>query len=165
MVARQHRDRGKLSGQVGRQLARDLALGDQNQTQLADKYGVTTAAITFFKQRRAEEIAAIAAEADNEYAGMWIAQKQARLAEYERIHGIALEPTPKVAANGKVVQWVNPESGAIETIEEVDGRLAAQVLKQAAEEMGQLPTRLQVSGEMGVTTTYRVEGVDPKDLQ
>lgn len=168
MVAPQHRDRGKLSGRVGRALVRDLALSGMTQTALARKYGVSDPAITYFKERRAEEIAAVKAEADSEYAGMWIAQKQARLAEYERLHEIALTPTPKVAPNGKIIREVVEDEDGIPTeaaVYEVDGRLAAQVLKQAAEEMGQLPTRLQVQGGLEVTTNYKIEGVDPGDLR
>jgi hypothetical protein len=155
-------DRSPLGGRVARALARDLALTKLTQEALAEKYGVTQGAISQFKTRRAEEIAAIAADADDQYAGMWIAQKADRLAELERLHAIALTPTPKVF--GKDADQVrDPETG--EAIYEVDGRLAAQVMKQAAEEMGQLPTRLQVSGDMSIKTNYTVEGVDPKDLR
>jgi hypothetical protein len=162
-------DRSKLGGRVARALARDLALTKLSQTALAEKYGVTQSSISEFKARRAEEIAAIAADADDQYAGIWIAQKEARLAELARLHDIALTPTPKVAPSGKIIrEWVtDPETG-VDTeviVSEVDGRLAAQVMKQAAEEMGQLPTRLQVSGDMSIKTNYTVEGVDPKDLR
>ena len=99
---------------------------------------------------------------------MWIAQKVARLAEYERLHEIALTPTPKVAPSGKIVrERIEDAETGLEVevmVSEVDGRLAAQVMKQAAEEMGQLPTRLQVTGDMTVRTNYTVTGVDPKDL-
>lgn len=168
-MAEQHRDRGKLSGRIGRALARDLALGELNQSALAEKYGVVPSSITEFKQRRAEEIAAIAAHADDEYAGMWIAKKVARLAELERIFDTAMTPTPKIAPNGKVVQRVSDtgEDGraVIETIMEIDGRAAMQALKQAAEELGQLATRVNIAGGLDVRTNYTVEGVDPKDLR
>ena len=38
-------------------------------------------------------------------------------------------------------------------------------MKQAAEEMGQLPTRLQVSGDMQIRTNYTIDGVNVEDLK
>lgn len=130
------------------------------QVELAEKYGVSQPSISDFKSRRAEEIKAIAANADDEYAGMWIAQKQARLAEYERLHEIALTPTPKVDNKGNQVR--HPTTG--EPVFEVALGEARQVLKQGAEEMGQLPTRLQIQGDLQTTTTYRIENVSNEDL-
>ena len=161
-MATQHNDRGKLSGRIGRQLARELALGNLSQSALAEKYGVVPSSITEFKQRRAEEIAAIAAHADDEYAGMWITKKMARLAELEKIYDTAMTPTPKVA--GKDADQVrDPETG--QAVYEIDGRAAMQALKQAAEELGQLATRVNIAGGLDVRTNYTVEGVSPEDLR
>jgi transcriptional regulator with XRE-family HTH domain len=158
------RDRGKLGGLVRRQVIRDLALSGLSQTALAEKYGVSQPSISEFKARNAEEIAAVMADAENEFAGILIAQKAARLAAYQELYGVAVSPTPKISASGKTVTYVDPESGESGVVMEVDVRAAATVLKQAAEEMGQLPTRLQVSGEMATTTTYRIENVSNDDL-
>jgi len=160
-AAPQHRDRGVLGGLNRRRVMRDLALTDMTQQAIADKYGVSQPAVAAFKRKHAEAIAEIAADADNEYAGIWIAQKQNRLEALAEIVEIAMQPTPKITNKGTVV--FHPETGDL--VQEVDGRLAAQVMKQAAEEMGQLPTRLQVSGDLNTTTTYRVEGVSPEDLK
>jgi predicted transcriptional regulator len=157
-------ERGKLGGLKRLQVMRELAAGELTQRQLAEKYDVTQAAISQFGTRYATEIGAIKANMADEFAGILIAQKQARLAAYEEIAAIALTRTPKVGNNGKVVKHVN-EDGETETLYEVDGRLAAQVMKQAAEEMGQLAARVQVSGDLSTTTTYRVEGVSPEDLK
>lgn len=156
-------DRSKLGGLVRRQVVRDLALSGKTQDELAEKYGVSQQAVSQFKARNAEEIAAVAAAADDEFAGILIAQKQNRLAAYQELVEKALEPTPKVTPAGKLIKLVD-EDGSEKVVMEVDVRAAATVLKQAAEEMGQLPTRLQVSGDMQTTTTYRIEGVDPSDL-
>jgi len=160
MVAPQHQNRGKLDGLNRRRVMRDLALSGLTQQAIADKYGVGQSAVAMFKQRHADAIAAIAADAADEYAGIWIAQKANRLEALAEIAEIAMQPTPKITNKGTLAF---DESGNV--IKEVDGRLAAQVMKQAAEEMGQLPTRLQVSGDMNTTTTYRVEGVSPEDLK
>lgn len=163
--AERESERFKLGGLRRRQIVRELALGNFTQQALADKYGVSQPAIAKFKAKHADEIAAVRANADDEFAGILIAQKAARLASLAEIHEQAMTPVPKVGNNGKVVERINPETGEHETLHEVDGRLAAQVLKQAAEEMGQLPTRLEVKGDMQTTTTYRIEGVSPEDLK
>jgi hypothetical protein len=160
MVAPQHVNRGKLGGLKTHGLIRELALTDATQVSLARKYDVTEGAITQFKQKHAEAIAAVRADADNEFAGILIAQKAARLAAYEEQHRIAMTPTPKVSNKGTIV--FDPETG--DPVYEVNLGAANQTLKQAAEEMGQLPTRLQIQGDMQTTTTYRVEGVSPEDL-
>lgn len=161
-------DRMPLGGLVRHKLMREIALGDLNGVQLAEKYGVTPAAISQFKQRNAEGIKAIVADADNEFAGILIAQKAARLAAYEELHQIAITPQPKISPSGKIVRETitDPETGeeCEVVVNEVDVRAAALVMKQAAEEMGQLPTRLQIQGDMQTTTTYKIEGVAPEDL-
>jgi len=158
-------ERGKLGGLKRLQVMRELAAGGQSQEAIAAKHGVTQGAVSQFAKKYAVEIQEIRENMADEFAGLWITKKHNRLAMYEEIAAQALKPTPKVTPAGKVVRDVDPITGNVETVMEIDGRLAAQVAKQAAEEMGQLPTRLQVSGEMNTTTTYRVEGVAPEDLQ
>jgi len=162
------RDRGKLGGLKRNGLIRALALEDVTQAALAERYGVTEGAITQFKHREAEAIQALRDEAENEFAGILIAQKANRLRALEELFEVARTPTPKVAPNGKIVrEYVTNEDGLAEevVVQEVDVRAAAGVLKQAAEEMGQLVARTQVSGDMNTTTTYRIEGVSPDDLR
>lgn len=160
------KDSGKLGGLVRRKLVREIALKppDVTYAQLAKKYGVSGASITEFRQRNAEEIAAVAADADDEFAGILIAQKAFRLAAYQEMHEMALTPQPKVSANGKVVYTYNAETGQEEMVMEVDVRAAALVSKQAAEELGHLTNRVTLSGQLDTTTTYKIVGVDPSDL-
>jgi hypothetical protein len=167
MVAPQYANRGKLGGLKTHGLIRELALSDIRQSELARKYDVTEGAITQFKHKHAEAIAAVRADADNEFAGILIAQKAARLAAYEELHAIAITPQPKISPSGKIVhETVMNEHGELEDaiVNEIDVRAAALVLKQAAEEMGQLPTRLQIQGDMQTTTTYKIEGFSESDL-
>lgn len=165
------RDNGKLGGLKRRQIVRELALGEQSQRQLAEKYEVSEAAISQFKNRYADEIEAVRQDTADEFAGILIAQKQARLAAYNDLYEKAIVPSPKVSPSGKIVKDLipdpdNPGGPWIEAVVvETDVRAAALVLKQAAEEMGQLPTRLQIQGDMQTTTTYRIEGANPEDLK
>lgn len=154
-------DRMPLGGLIKRKVIRDLALSGLTQAAIAEKYGVTPGAITQFKQRNAQEIQAVAAAADDDYAGILIAEKAARLAAYQDIHERAMEPTPKITNKGTVV--VDPVTG--EYVYEINAGAAMTALKSAAEEMGQLPTRLQIQGDMQTTTTYRIENVEPGALE
>ncbi len=126
-------------------LCRMLAEGRMPQAEMATRMGVTPGAITQFKQRHAEKIAAIAADVENEFAGIAIAQKQNRLAVYEQELAKAIE------------------AGA-------DKHIVARLLRQIAEEMGHLPSRVQLSGQVGIQTTYTITGedgipVDPEALK
>lgn len=157
-----------LGGLRKRQVIRDLALSGMSQTQLAEKYGVSQPAISQFKTRNAEEIEAVRTAADQEFAGLLIAQKANRLAAYQDLYDIALKPMPKISPSGKIVkEWVTDEDGnQVEVIvHEVDVRAAAQMLKQAAEELGQLPNKVTLSGEVGVKTNYTIAGIDPEALK
>ncbi|HWT45245.1 MAG TPA: hypothetical protein VN085_04730 [Vicinamibacterales bacterium] len=160
------KDSGKLGGLVRRKLVREIALKppDVTYSQLAKKYGVSGASITEFRQRHAEEIAAVAAAADDEFAGILIANKAYRLAALQEMHEIALTPQPKVGNNGKIVTRWNPETGEDEEVMEVDVRAAALVSKQAAEELGHLANRVTLSGQLDTTTTYKIVNVSDDDL-
>lgn len=155
------RDNGPLGGLVRRKLIREIALMAPGDTlsALAKKYGVSSAAMTKFKQRHADEIAAVAKDADDEFAGMLIAQKAFRLGLLQEIAEKAGEAVPKVTPAGKVAY---DEDG--NQIMEIDYRAQMAALKQAAEELGQLANRMTISGDINTTTTYRIVNVTDDDL-
>lgn len=159
MSGESHRDRGKLGGLLRGQIIRELALGDMTQRALAEKYDVSDAAITKFKQRNADAIAAVRADAEDEFAGLLIAQKVRRVAAYEDILRSALAPKPKITNKGTYV--IDPSTG--EYVYEIDAGAAMTALKNVAEEMGQLVNRQSITGDMQTTTTYRVEGINPDE--
>lgn len=117
-----------------RALMRELALGKATQDQLAEKYGCGRYAITDFKRRHAAEIQAIQDRAVDEFAGIMIADKANRLAMYQE----------QVEAAEDRGDW----------------KLVARLLRQVAEEMGHLPSRVQVSGAVDVHTSYSITGAD-----
>jgi len=151
---------GKLAGLVHRKLVRELALGEESQTQLAEKYDVSQPAISAFAKRNAEEIAAVRANADDEFAGLLIVQKAYRLGTLEQLLREAMKPTTKVAPSGRVAY---DEDG--NAIKEMNLDAASKLLKQAAEEVGQLPNRITLDGRVNVHTSYTVVGVEPEDLE
>jgi hypothetical protein len=115
-------------------------------------------------KRHAEEIAAVAKNADDEFAGILIANKAFRLGAYQQAYEDASVPQPKVTPAGKVAYMVDPESGEEVPVMEIDVRAQMQALKQAAEELGQLPNRVTLSGNLETTTTYRIVNVTDDDL-
>lgn len=124
-----------------RALMRDLALGKETQEQLADKYGCGRYSIIDFKKRHAAEIAEIVRRTEDEFAGIAITDKANRLAMYQ-------EQVEKAEDRG-------------------DWKLVARLLRQVAEEMGHLPSRMQITGAIDVHTSYTIQGEDgtPVDLE
>jgi hypothetical protein len=160
------KEAGKLGGLVHRKLVRELAMRnpDVTLTAIGKKYNVTPSAITAFSRRNADEIQAVADEADKEFAGILIAQKEFRLRAYQEIFEQASEPQPKVTPAGKVVERFNEETGKDEIVTEIDHRAKMQALKQAAEELGQLANRITLQGDVKNVTTYRIVNVSEDDL-
>ncbi len=124
-----------------RALQEDLAKSGKSQAELAIKYGVTQGAISSFKKRHQAKIDLIREEAGDRYAGILIAKQEARLEAYQEMYEAA-------------VQAGDTKSQA----------LAARVLRQVAEELGHLPGRITLAGEVGTRTTYDLPGVSPEDL-
>lgn len=113
-----------------RKLMRELALGEKTHAQLAAEYGATREAVSRFKARHAQEIEDIIARSDDEFAGILITQKANRLAMYQE---------------------------QVEQAEDrKDWKLVARLLRQVAEEMGHLPSRMQISGAVDVHTSYTI---------
>jgi hypothetical protein len=140
-----------LRGHVRLSLARDLAAMTSTQTELAAKYHVTQGAIAQFIDREQELIIAIRADMGNELAGLWVADKAKRIAEYERD-----------------VEQLN---GALGDADGADGAPPApdllsvkhRALRAVAEELGQLPARMTVKVEGEIRTV--IEGIDIADLR
>lgn len=148
-----------------RKLIVDLALADATQTQLAEKYGVSQPAISLFRDRHAHEIAAVLADKENEFAGIAIAEKAVRLASYADVLETALKPVPKVNGKGEIVYGLPDENGERSPIMEIDAGAALKALRNVAEELGHLPNRVTLGGEVGIRTEYTVNGVDPGNLK
>lgn len=135
----------KLRGRRLYALLRELAEDELTQNQLAQKYGVTQARVSQLKKQYAEEIAEMAEDLEDVYAGLWIAKKEERIKSYIRLAEMIERDLEE---NGMDAQIAN--------------RLIA-VNKAVAEEMGQLPSRVVVRHE-GPKADYTIGGVDPREL-
>lgn len=128
-------------GWIKHKLIRDLALGVGTQKELAVLYQVSENSITKFKQRHHFEIDEVRNNLADEYAGAWIAQKLTRLQ--------LLQDAAEKMASGR-----DPRSAEV----------LVNILKAAAEELGQLPARTQVQVNQQ-SVTYQVVGINPDDLR
>lgn len=155
------RHRRPLSrGHIKWKLIQELARQDKTQRALAREYDVAHSSITEFKQRHAAEIAEVRADLENEFAGLWIAQKTQRLAEYQ---------TDAEEIGDARVQAIvgHDEDGEPITAEKVDAALIRAkhaALRAAAEELGQIPAKVNITIDP-VTVRYEVVGVSPEDLK
>jgi hypothetical protein len=127
-------------GWVKHRLIRDFALGEKTGRELAQQYGVSQTSMSAFKRRHHMEIEEVRNNLADEYAGVWVAQKMARIQEYQ------------VAAE-KMANGTSPRNQEV----------LVSILKAVAEELGQLPARTQVQVNTQ-QVTYQIVGVDPDDI-
>lgn len=133
--------RGHLErGWVAHRLIRDFALGEKNQGELAELYGVSRTSIVAFKKRHALEIEEVRNNLADEYAGVWVAQKINRIREYQ-------------SAAEKMAAGTAPRNQEV----------LVSILKAVAEELGQLPARSNTNIQ-AEQVVYQVVGIDPSEL-
>lgn len=133
------------------QLVDDLATGIDTPGELAQRYGVTRSAIYAFRDRHRDDIAGRRDELGDAFAsvtGLWIASKEARIAElqdgYERI-----------------VAMLQADDTDPDMVPELQRTLVT-ILHEAAEQLGQLPSRVQV--QTATVIQYEIPGVDLSQL-
>jgi hypothetical protein len=153
----------------------DLAVGELSHRALAKKYGVASSgAISDFKKRHADEIEHQRQHLADKFALLWIAQKEARLAEYQDEAQMMNELADRVVSGQGVIVGVEGADGrnVLDADELEDGpvtdasgsiarlmRARDRALRSVAEELGQLPNRTTI--QLGDTTIRHViEGVD-----
>lgn len=133
------RKSGKLE-QPGtrRRLIHTLARADRPIRQVAREFNCDESSVREFRDRHTDEIAAVTEDIDNEFAGLWIAQKQERLDVLTDLFRAA-------------------DTGDLDGI-----KVQIDILRKAAEELGQIPNRTTVKVDGGM----RIElvGVDPDTL-
>lgn len=127
-------------GWVRHRLVRDLAIAEKSQAELAEIYGVSQTSMSAFKKRNAMAIEEVRNNLADEYAGLWVAEKMKRIAEYQE-------------AAEKMAKGVSPRNQEV----------LVSILKAVAEELGQLPARTQVQVNQQ-QVTYEIVGVPLEDL-
>jgi hypothetical protein len=150
-------------------LVHDLAAADQTHDQLAEKYDRHSQAIAGFVMRNRAEIAEARRQMAGEFSGLWIARKEARIAEYQQKyddldvtlseHDDAVRALLSVAED-KVER--RRLFSALLSHADVNRYVTTQlrILASTAEELGHLPTRTPGEGPAAVMLRHEVVGVD-----
>jgi hypothetical protein len=122
---------------------RHLAAGDVTRAELARRVGITRGGMTSFAKRHQAEIEQVRAqlEAEDPWAGLWVADQHNRLAAYQADYELAAEQ-PNAASHQLILA-------------------RAQLLNAVAEELGQLPGRGAV---VVVPVQHVLVGVDLEAL-
>lgn len=131
----------KLSVLDQRKLMRALAVGEVKRSLLARQFGVSGPYVTQFAKLYAREIDEIRGRLDDEFAALWIASKEARIAAAEYDHQLSMD---------------SDRSGHFEQI-----RTRILLRQEVAEELGQLPPRQQ---QVVVPVIHVVQGVNTDAL-
>lgn len=137
-------------GWAKRQLIHELARMEKTQVQLAQEYGVVQSSISEFGTRHRAEIEAVKLDIENEFAGLWVAKKVNRLAELE----------------SDIERIIQTNAG--DTVRMADAeilRTKAALLKQVADELGQIPNKSHVKIESETVVRYLMTGVDDENLK
>ena len=136
-------DSRKLTPFSRRKLQRAIAAGEKKRAQIARDFGVSTSYVSQFAKTYAFEIDQLKQALDDQFAGLWIADKAARIAAYQA----DLEAS---AADTK-------HAGYFEQI-----RTRTAILRAVAEELGQLPPRATLTI---MPVVHVLEGVSPEVLK
>lgn len=156
--------RGKLErGWRRTWLIQKLAEGEAPYIALAECMGVSDTAIKIFAKRHMDEILVRRDEMTEELASLWITSKLNRLAEYQQdLDDIRNVIEDRLAGAEPAADPLDPAeaAGHPELLSELPGwfRVKGQILRAVAEELGQLPQKVQVQVG-GTVATYRIEGV------
>lgn len=139
-----------------------VAQGDASDRELGRQLGVNKSSITKFRNRNQAEIEDVRLELADRLDSLWVADKVNRLAEIQQdIEDLntlisktfdppepgPLDPGPELEPGipDSVVGWIRAKQVA---------------LRNAAEELGQIPNRVTMNMAGGVQVSYRIEGVD-----
>lgn len=157
------RDFLERPGQVRFSLQRDIAEGKLSPAELRAKYNASSAGIRDFGNRHAAVIAEMRANLEDKLAGLWVADKQKRVAAYMADIELVDSETERVLT-GRDEAMSEGAARALEADEDGElldvqltvatdlGRLSRikhRALRSVAEELGQLPTRMVVKSEGG----------------
>lgn len=125
-----------------------IAAGTHNQTELGIRFGGRSQQlISQFARNHAREIEAVREAHGDPLAALWIARRTARIAAYEE----QAEVLRKVLAAADDA-GSKPDPALV--------RAYQSALRNVAEELGQLTTKIETAGQI----VYRLEGVDIADL-
>lgn len=155
----QDRSAPAIRGRVKLALIRDLAMGEHAYATLAQRYGLTHDQVQDFSHTYADEIGevsqALSGHLQLETAGLWVAKKNERLAEYQQEIEDITQAINDLRDAG--IPWSRAHRDMIRT------RL--DIYRQAADELGAYPQRQQAPQRQGAQVHYVIETDTPQETQ
>lgn len=130
-------------------ILRDLAEGKMTYGKIAEKFGISVSRVSDIARWPAsrEIIEAMRQDLEDQFAGLWVAKKQNRIADYEQ----QIEDIDETMRNAL-------------TVDPALVRARAALVRSVAEEMAQLPNRVTVQVQKRRVENL-LDGVDTdKDL-
>ena len=149
------------SGIVGWQrhiLMRDIAAGELNPDEIAEKYGIPTQSVYDIRNRRKAELQAILDDWSNEFGDLWAVKKHARVADLEHLADELQARMDELKADAEAatetMRKVHPEAAPVRVpMREWRAltREKANLLDQICREMGQDAATIdRIAGDNGM---------------
>jgi hypothetical protein len=132
-------------------LVHALAANDRTQDQLAEQFDRHEQAIAQFSVRNRAEIDEARRQMAGEFSGLWIARKEARLAEYQLKYDDIDVKAERRRLFSSLLSHADVNRYTLTQL---------RILASTAEEMGHLPSRTPGEGPATVMLRHEVVGVD-----
>lgn len=135
--------------------------GGANSEEVAAKYGCQPETVRKFKERNKDAIEALIGKLDDQWAHLWVADKRWRMTELQRdIENINTHTGRYMEALASAIENKDFERLQYMELDPAMIRAKAALLRQAAEEMGDLKQNVDLTAKV----TYTLKGVNTDDL-
>lgn len=147
-------------------LIRYLAEG-ATHAMAAERFAASREGVRDFAHRHQADIEAMKNGLESEYTGLWVAEKRARVAEYQQDVEQSNRELELLAEGRLRGEDGEDGEGMVVSVSDELARLLRgkhRALRQAAEELGQLPSRIALTVGDDVRVRHILEGVDVDQL-
>ena len=145
-------------GHIRLELVRALAEG-KRQSDLARRFEVPPQTMSDFVKRHRAAIAAVKKDLESEFAGLWSANKAARVASYEDEIMRLQEQIDMILAESDTYRQATDSEALTRLYKSRD-----RALRSIAEELGALPQRIQMTIAEPVRHIVEIPGMVESDL-
>lgn len=133
------------------------------QQKVADHFGVTQSTVSEFSIKHNVRILEVRGDLENEFAGLWIAEKVKRIAAYQADIE-AIDRTTEWKLERLASLGLDVEEIATAGVDPALVRTKQRGLRNVAEEMGHLPARVQIAVN-NQSVAYELHGINTEDLR
>jgi hypothetical protein len=152
-------------------LMRDIAAGELNPDEIAERHGIPTQSVYTIRSRRRAELQAILDDWANEFSDLWSVKKHNRVARLEYLANELQARLDELKADAdaatETMRKVHPDAGPVRVpMREWRAltREQAKLLDQICREMGQDAATIdRIAGDAATPTKLRLLGLTPPD--